>query len=75
MQTFSPDELRRSTGPLLTWLVAATGCPRIAIHFDVHTVESNEIVLGLGVKRSGRIMVRLLDVRAAAAHERARRAC
>ena len=30
---FSPDELRDSSRPLLDWL-AATGCTRVAIHFD-----------------------------------------
>ena len=52
IQTFSPDELRRSTRPLLTWL-AATGCSRVAIHFDVDTVDGNEIVLGLGAVSHG----------------------
>jgi arginase len=52
IQAFSPDELRRSTRPLLAWL-AATGCSRVAIHFDVDTVDSNEIVLGLGAVPNG----------------------
>jgi arginase len=52
IQTFGPDELRLSTQPLLTWL-AATGCTRVAIHFDVDTVDSNEIVLGLGAVPNG----------------------
>jgi arginase len=38
--------------PLLGWL-AATGCTRVAIHFDVDTIDSNEIVLGLGVEPGG----------------------
>ncbi|MGD9527016.1 arginase family protein [Pseudonocardia sp.] len=49
---FSPDDLRESTRPLLAWL-AATGCSRVAIHFDVDTVDSNEIVLGLGALPDG----------------------
>jgi arginase len=52
IQTFGPDELRESTRPLLTWL-AGTGCSRVAIHFDVDTVDSNEIVLGLGAVPDG----------------------
>jgi arginase len=52
IQSFSPDDLRQSTGPLLEWLTA-TGCSRVAIHFDVDTVDSNEIVLGLGAVPKG----------------------
>jgi arginase len=47
-----PDQLRTSTQPLLTSL-AATGCSRVAIHFDVDTGDSNEIVLGLGAVPNG----------------------
>ena len=52
IHTFRPDQLRQSTQPLLAWL-AATGCTRVAIHFDVDTVDSNEIVLGLGAVPNG----------------------
>lgn len=52
IQSFSPEELRASTRPLLDW-VAATGCSRVALHFDVDTVDSNEIVLGLGPEPDG----------------------
>jgi arginase len=52
IQSFSPDELRHSAQPLLEWL-AATGCSRVAIHFDVDTVDSNELVLGLGAVPNG----------------------
>ena len=41
-----------STGPLLDWL-AGTGCTKVAIHFDVDTVDSNEVVLGLGAVPDG----------------------
>jgi arginase len=51
IQSFSPDELRESTQPLLAWLTA-TGS-RAAIHFDVDTIDSNEIVLGLGAEPDG----------------------
>ncbi len=37
---------------MLDWL-AGTGCSRLAIHFDVDTVDSNEIVLGLGAEPNG----------------------
>ena len=52
IQSFGPDELRESAGPLLDW-IAATGCSRVAIHFDVDAVDSNEIVLGLGIEPDG----------------------
>jgi arginase len=52
IRAFGPDELRESTQPLLAWL-AATGCSRVAIHFDVDAVDSNEIVLGLGMEPDG----------------------
>ena len=47
LRTFSPDDLRDSTGPLLDWL-AATGASKVAIHFDVDTVDSDDAALGLG---------------------------
>lgn len=49
---FGPQQLRTSSQPVLDWL-AETGCGRIAIHFDVDTVDSNEIVLGLGAEPDG----------------------
>ncbi len=52
IQSFSPDDLRTTTRPLLDWL-AATGCSHVALHFDVDTVDSNEIVLGLGAEPDG----------------------
>jgi len=52
IHTFAPDDLRASTRPLLDWL-ATTGCTRVAIHFDVDTVDSNENVLGLGAVPNG----------------------
>jgi arginase len=52
LRAFSPDELRESSTPLLAWL-AGTGCTRVAIHFDVDTIDSNEIVLGLGAEPNG----------------------
>ena len=52
IQSFAPDELRESSQPLLDW-IAATGCSRVGIHFDVDAVDSNEIVLGLGIEPDG----------------------
>jgi arginase len=52
IQPFTPDELRASTRPVLDW-IKATGCSRVAIHFDVDTIDSNEIVLGLGAEPGG----------------------
>jgi arginase len=52
IRSFSPGDLRETTGPLLDWL-ASTGCSRVAVHFDVDTVDSNEIVLGLGAEPDG----------------------
>jgi arginase len=50
--SFSPDDLRATTQPVVDWL-AATGCARVAIHFDVDTIDSNELVLGLGAEPGG----------------------
>ena len=67
--SFSPGDLRRSSEPVLGWL-AATGCTRVAIHFDVDTIDSDEIVLGLGAEPGGlssaEVRRIVTDVRAAA---------
>jgi arginase len=52
IRAFSPDDLRETTQPLGDWL-AATGCSRVAIHFDVDTIDSNELVLVLGAEPDG----------------------
>jgi arginase len=52
IESFRPDDVRETTRPLLDWL-AAGGCTRVAIHFDVDTIESNELVLGLGAEPDG----------------------
>lgn len=52
LATFSPDDLRTTSGPLLEWL-AATRCSKIAVHFDVDTIDSNEMVYGLGPEPGG----------------------
>jgi len=50
--SFSPADLRETTQPLGDWL-AATGCSRVAIHLDVDTIDSEELVLGLGAEPGG----------------------
>jgi arginase len=52
--SFSPDDLRETTRPLLDWL-AATRCSRVAIHLDVDTIDSSEFVLGLGAEPRGAV--------------------
>ena len=52
IRAFSPDDLRETTQPLGDWL-AGTGCARVAIHFDVDTIDSNELALGLGAEPGG----------------------
>jgi arginase len=52
VRSFAPDDLRESGGPLVEWL-STTGCSKVALHFDVDTVDSNEIVLGLGAVPDG----------------------
>lgn len=52
LQTFTPDDLRESSTPLLEWL-RATGCSKVAVHLDVDVVDSDDIVLGLGAVPGG----------------------
>jgi len=52
IRSFRPQDLHLSSVPLLDWL-KALGCSRIAIHFDVDVVDSNEIVFGLGSEPNG----------------------
>ena len=52
IRSFRPDDLRLSSQPLLEWL-RASGGSRVAIHFDVDVVDSNEIVFGLGAEPDG----------------------
>jgi arginase len=63
LASFSPEDLRESSAPLLSWL-RATGCARVAIHLDVDVVDSNEVVFGLGAEPDGMTTVqvrRLID--------------
>jgi arginase len=41
LTSFSPDDLRESSQRLLDWL-AGIGCTRVAVHFDVDTVDSRD---------------------------------
>ncbi|MFT0848488.1 arginase family protein [Actinomycetaceae bacterium L2_0104] len=52
LTSFSPDDLRDSSARLLEWL-EDTGCSKVAIHFDVDTIDSNEQVYGLGAEPDG----------------------
>ena len=47
-----PEVLRSTSAPLLDWL-ETTGAAKVAIHFDVDTIDADEIWLGLGADRGG----------------------
>ena len=44
--------LRSTSAPLLDWL-GDTGATKVAIHFDVDTIDANEVQLGLGADLGG----------------------
>ncbi|WP_248243340.1 arginase family protein [Microbacterium kunmingense] len=50
-----PDALRHDSTALLDW-VHATGASKLAIHFDVDTVDADEVRFGLGADRGGLTM-------------------
>jgi arginase len=52
LTVFAPDLLRSTSAPLLDWL-DTTGATKVAIHFDVDTIDANEIQLGLGADLGG----------------------
>src|SRR5215207_7651426 len=52
LSVFSPEALRSSSAPLLDWL-GGTGATKVAIHFDVDTIDADEIQLGLGADLGG----------------------
>lgn len=52
LTVFAPDALRSSSAPLLDWL-ERTGATKVAIHFDVDTIDASEIQLGLGANSGG----------------------
>lgn len=52
LTVFPPDRLRTESRSLLDW-IRRTGASRVAIHFDVDTIDADEIQLGLGADRGG----------------------
>jgi arginase len=52
LKTLAPADLKDSSEPLLEWL-RATGCSKVTIHLDVDSVDSEDIVLGLGMEPGG----------------------
>ncbi len=52
LRVFAPDVLREHSTQLLDWF-AGTGATKVAIHFDVDTVDADELQLGLGADRGG----------------------
>jgi arginase len=52
LATFSPAELAESSEPVLEWW-RSTGCSKLAIHWDVDSVDSDDIVFGLGMEPDG----------------------
>ena len=50
--SFGPEDLRESSAPLLDWF-RSTGARRLAIHFDVDTIDSREVPLGFGLIPGG----------------------
>ncbi|MDR2323417.1 MAG: arginase family protein [Microbacterium sp.] len=52
LSVFGPAALRTDSRPLIEWL-RGTGASRVAIHFDVDTIDADEVQLGLGYDRGG----------------------
>ncbi|MFC0675196.1 arginase family protein [Brachybacterium hainanense] len=52
LTVLGPDALRENSAPVLDWL-RRTGASRVAIHFDVDTVDADEVRLGLGADVGG----------------------
>jgi arginase len=52
LTVFGPEVLRSTSAPLLEWL-DHTGATKVAVHFDVDTIDANEIQLGLGADLGG----------------------
>lgn len=50
--SFGPEDLRQDSAPLLDWF-RSTGARRLAIHFDVDTIDSREVPLGFGLIPGG----------------------
>ncbi|MBT8163162.1 MULTISPECIES: arginase family protein [Arthrobacter] len=52
LATFPPNVLNQGTDSLIDWL-KATGCSKVAIHLDLDVIDSNDLVLGLGMEPDG----------------------
>jgi arginase len=52
LTVFDPDVLRSDSAPLVDWL-DRIGATKVAIHFDVDTIDANEVQLGLGADTGG----------------------
>lgn len=52
LTVFPPDRLRAGSAPLIDWL-RGTGVRKVAIHFDVDTVDAAEVQFGLGADLGG----------------------
>ena len=52
LTVFPPDRLRDDSAALIAWL-RGTGASKVAIHFDVDTIDADEVQLGLGYDRGG----------------------
>lgn len=52
LTVFGPDALRINSDPVLNWLTA-TGASKVAVHFDVDTIDADEVQLGLGADIGG----------------------
>lgn len=52
ISVFGPEQLRTSSEQLIDWL-RGTSATKVAIHFDVDTIDSDEVQLGLGYDAGG----------------------
>jgi arginase len=52
LKSFTPEALNEGPESLLAWL-ESTGCSKVAIHLDVDVIDSEDIVLGLGMEPQG----------------------
>ncbi|WP_152361331.1 arginase family protein [Microlunatus speluncae] len=52
LTVLAPEALRTTSAPLLSWL-AGTGASKVAIHFDVDTIDAAEVQFGLGADVGG----------------------
>lgn len=52
LSVFPPDVLREDSDALLEWL-RGTGASKVLIHFDVDTIDADEVQLGLGYDAGG----------------------